>query len=72
VPTYHVRYKIGQGPPDANENGVVVVKATMFKTEGIFVDFYEDAAENMVGGLNPKGAPVFRVHEDVIADIRQV
>lgn len=71
VPTFQVRYKIGQGPADADENGVVTLEAAMFRTEGKFVDFYSDAAVNTLGGLNPKGGVVFRVHEDVLADVRQ-
>lgn len=71
VPTYHVRYKIGQGPADADENGVVIVEAAMFRTEGKVVDFYAEAATNTMGGLNPKDDVVYRVHEDVLADVRQ-
>ena len=71
MPTYHVRYKIGRGPADADENGVVLVEAATFRTEGKFVDFYAEAATNTLGGLNPKGGVVYRVHEGVLADVLQ-
>jgi len=66
-----VRYKFGQHPPTADDNGVVLVEAAMFQTEGKFVDFYADHAMNVAGRQNPKGSVVFRVSEDVIADISQ-
>lgn len=68
---FSVRYKLGQHPPGADEHGVVVVEAAMFVTEGKFIDFYGGSVHNMAGRLNPTGAVVFRVSEDVVADIAQ-
>jgi hypothetical protein len=71
VPTFNVRYKLGQGPADADEDDVIAVDAATFVTIGNFVDFYSRASESMDGVLIPKGNVVFRVHQDVIADIRE-
>lgn len=71
MPTFRIRYKIGQGPADVDADDAIVVEAEMFQTSGDFIDFYASASQNIAGGLNPKGGIIFRVHTDVIADIRQ-
>lgn len=71
MPKYRVRYKLGQAPAHADDDDAITVQAAMFETEGKFVDFYGRARRSSSGRLLPSGGVVFRVHEDVLADIRE-
>jgi hypothetical protein len=71
MPHFRVRYKVGSGPPEAVEDSIIV-EAAMFKTVGNFVDFYPDAVRNVGGGFNAKGGVIFRVSQDVLADVQQL
>jgi hypothetical protein len=69
MPKYQVRYKHLQGPDGSDD--VVVVEAAMFATDGKFVDFYSGAVEPPSGGVMvPMGNVIFRVADDILADVR--
>ncbi len=49
-----------------------MVDAATFKTEGSFVDFYSDSTTTMIGEQVPRGSVVYRVSQDLVADIQEV
>lgn len=71
MPKYKVRYKYSQGPEGADD--AIEVEAAMFITDGKFVDFYSQCGEAMnTGALLPRGQVVFRVADDILADVMQL
>jgi hypothetical protein len=68
---YRIRYKYGNAP-DGAENESTEIEAATFETAGNFIDFYSEATPaNTMNVLLPRGKVVFRVAQDVVADIQR-
>lgn len=67
MPKFEIRY-VTEGLEDAPEP--VVVEAAMFATVGEFTDFFSRSNTSLGGASMPSGDVVFRVRNDLVADIR--
>jgi hypothetical protein len=73
VAKYRIRYKFGAAP-DGAENNTIEVEAAIFESKEEFIDFWSETSRPASGANYelPRGRVVFRVANDLVADIQRI